>query len=142
MTTTPRSHQPNPRRTPTPAAAAGPQDLDDVDADADPDDLKTAEATTSTESGVDVGRETGELYGQGIAPTGDIDDDGVRAPQDYDDDEGETWTEALITSAAEHGTAGEAAIDDVRGTEAEDREPDDDDDRPPADLGAGGPAGL
>lgn len=83
-------------------------------------------------------RETGELYGQGIAPTGDIDDEGDRGTQEYDDDDGQHWFEALETSAAEHGTAGTAPIDDVHDTEADDQP---DPDKVPADHGSGGPAG-
>lgn len=85
-------------------------------------------------------RETGELYGQGIAPTGDIDDEGDRGIQDYDDDGGQSWFEALQTSATEYGTAGTAPIDDVHDTEADDRRQAHAKDVP-ADHGSGGPAG-
>jgi hypothetical protein len=85
-------------------------------------------------------RETGELYGQAIAPTGDIDDDGKRGIQEYDEDDGQNWLEALEQSAAENGPAGAAAITSVHGTEADDERPDKDD--PPADHGAGGSGGL
>ena len=121
-----------------PSEAAGRQQVDEGEQRTLPEEevtVASAEPTSSTESGRDVGRETGELYGEGIAPTGDIDEDGVRGTQDFDGEGGETWTEALRTSTTEHGTAGEAPID------AEKRD-DDDEDRPPADLGAGGPAGL
>jgi hypothetical protein len=149
MTTTPRSHEPNPHRTRAPSAAVGDQVLDDLQEDANDDDViasqiggtdlavKSADRTTSTADGRDIGRESGELYGVGIAPTGDVDEDGVRGAQDYDDDGGESWMESLMTSAAEHGTAGESPVD-----APDEDEPDEAHDRPPADLGSGGPAGL
>ncbi len=83
-------------------------------------------------------RETGELYGQGIAPTGDVDDEGQRGIQRFTEDEGQNWLEALETSTAENGPAGTAAIDDVHDTEADARKHGDE---PPADHGSGGPAG-
>jgi len=148
MPITPRSHQPGTSKIHTPAAAVGDQELDHADERrVTSDDLAgtrivaAPEPASSTEDGADIGRETGELYGQGIAPTGDVDADGVRAMQDYDEDQGETWTEALITSAATSGPRGSAPLDDVRGTEAEEGS-DEGEDRPPADHGAGGPAGL
>lgn len=159
MTRTPRNHQPASGRIHAAATAAGPQDIDTVDdgdatsVDADglvpTTSVREADVATSTEDGRDVGRETGTLYGQAIAPTGDVDGDDVRTMQDWPqegaqtNDDGQTWTEQLMTSASEHGTRGEAAIDADRGTDAEiEPSDDDDDDRPLADLGAAGPAGL
>src|SRR5262245_46071237 len=107
MTTSPRSHQHRRLdRIPAPASAVGDQEIDHYEDDAQPNNVQEAPVTTSTADGSDLGRESGELYGQGIAPTGDIDEDGVREIQDYDDDGGETWLEALQTTAAQDGPAG------------------------------------
>jgi hypothetical protein len=148
MPTTPRTHEPDVHKTHVPSAAAGDQLLDEdedrrttVEDLGDPKKVKVAPDAATTASGRDVGRETGELYGQGIAPAGDVDEDGVRGPQDYDEAGGETFNEALRISATEHGTAGEAPVDDVRGTDADDERLEDED-VPPADLGAAGPGGL
>ena len=156
MPTTPRTHHRAPdQRIPAPAAAVGDQDLDDyVDDPAEPylEDanarrIDEADLASSTADGADLGRETGELYGQGIAPTGDVDEDGVRTIQDYDgqgtDEGGEHFFEALVESATENGPAGEAPIDDTRGTDADERGARRRDrDVPVADRGSGGPAGL
>ncbi|HVK76565.1 MAG TPA: hypothetical protein VM734_24735 [Kofleriaceae bacterium] len=151
MPTTPRKHHHAEEHVPAPAASAGEQVFDTIDDEPstdsthflDDDDtglVEEAERLSSTEEGTDIGRESGELYGQGIAPTGDIDEHGVRSIQDFDEDNGEHWFEALEAAAGESGPAGWAPIDDVRGTEADDRRDHRDD--PPADRGSGGPAGL
>jgi hypothetical protein len=85
-------------------------------------------------------RDTGELYGVHLPPAADPDLLDIQSQ----DDEGRNWLEALETEATEYGPEAEHVIDVV-----DDTDPDhpghnktDTRDRPVADKGSGGPAGL
>lgn len=139
--------------------------LDQVDlADLDVDALSVAEGTgelagATVESSVDESAmevdmpedTTMEGYEQGARDVGDL--YGVHTPRAADrahpdDDQamgdGQTWLEALETSAAENGPLPEEPLESI--VDDEDvysaPHPSDSDDTPVADRGSGGPAGI
>ncbi len=84
--------------------------------------------------------DTGELYGVHTPPAADADFQDIQSQ----DDEGRNWLEALEAESVEYGAEAERVID-----VGDDTDPDhpghsktDTRDRPVADKGSGGPAGL
>jgi len=85
-------------------------------------------------------RDTGDLYGAHTPPAQDRE----HPDDDRAFDTGENWLEALAASAAENGPEPERGLEDVVDDEdvLQPPHPSDTRDRPVADLGSGGRAGL
>jgi hypothetical protein len=114
-----------------------------VIARADADETAVISETMADDDGGDEPaheRDAGDLYGAHTPPAQDRE----HPDNDRSFDTGENWLEALEASAAENGPEPERELDDVVDDEdvLQPPHPSDTRDRPVADLGSGGRAGL
>jgi hypothetical protein len=132
------------------AGEAGAVDaLDDFDDDVtseveeDATDLDTPSQTT-TDAYANGGDDTGELYGVHVPPIADGDLDVTADGESFEDSElGEHVFETLEKKAAEIGAEPERVVDVVDNSDGDRRHSSRDRrDRPVADKGSGGPAGV